>query len=199
MYRIFRNAIFVTIRKRRILPSLSLSVWNKSSFDRPSKRLRFSMHLGVNLIAIDFFLSTPLLFFSSLTMDTGEREESVIGRDGRRSPYGPLGPRPERLTVLPPRGYLWRVGNKNKYEISLPTDNELYQMVIMCTVDTARYCSIHLYPKSILGVGQPTVIISTMSRDIRIRRDIRRENMRKYRIRRETIIAASIDKTLVEE
>lgn len=161
MYRIFRNAIFVTIRKRRILPSLSLSVWKKSSFDRPSKRLRFSMHLGVNLIAIDFFLSTPLLFFSSLTMDTGEREESVIGRDGRRSPYGPLGPRPERLTVLPPRGYLWRVGNKNKYEISLPTDNELYQMVIMCTVDTARYCSIHLYPKSILGVGQPTVIIST--------------------------------------
>lgn len=38
-----------------------------------------------------------------------------------------------------------------------------------------------------------------MSRDIRIRRDIRRENMRKYRIRRETIIAASIDKTFVEE
>lgn len=53
----------------------------------------------------------------------------------------PLGPYP-RSTVLPPRGYLWRVRNKNKYEIILPTDNGLYQMVIMCTLiqaDTTRY------------------------------------------------------------
>ena len=72
---------------------------------------------GASLIAT--FLSCFSLSRLRWSMGTGECKGSVIGRDGRRSPIRPLGPHP-RLTVLPPRGYLWRVGNKNKYEISLP-------------------------------------------------------------------------------
>lgn len=56
-------------------------------------------------------------------------------------------------SVLPPdRGYshLWRDCNKNKYEISLPTDNGLYQMVIMCTADIRR-CGRYSYSQSIPG------------------------------------------------
>lgn len=86
-----------------------LSMWRKlncvevriSIGHRNGRGSRRHRRLGVNLIAIDFFLSSlslSSLFFLSYdcSMDTGECKESVIGRDGRRSPYGPLGPHPER-------------------------------------------------------------------------------------------------------
>lgn len=58
---------------------------------------------------------------------------SVIGRDGaHKEPIRPFGSLSRESTVLPPRECVWRVCNKNKYEISSPTDNGLYQMVIMC-------------------------------------------------------------------
>lgn len=136
---------------------------------RPSKRptlSNWSMHRpAAGLITFLF-----LVRFLDGKADQG----SVIGRDGRRGLCGPKAPRP-RSAVLLPRGYLWRVGNKNKYEINLPTDNRLYQMVIMCMADTRRYGPICTYIRNLYWVSNSEIEFSVNEMPARVNAWVYRE------------------------